>query len=86
METKILPPNKVRWQCRRGMLELDILLISFFDQAYDTLTLSQQEAFIHLLEAPDPDLYQWLMGQDVPENPILKAIVECIRLRMLGTP
>jgi len=86
MEAKIVSPNKVRWQCRRGMLELDILLISFFDQAYDTLTLSEQEAFIHLLEAPDPDLYQWLMGQDAPKDPALKAIIQCIRLKMLVIP
>jgi len=55
--------NKIRWQCRRGMLELDMILISFFDNCYESLTIEEQGAFIRLLEYPDPTLYAWLMGR-----------------------
>lgn len=75
MDTKIgskendLPPKaKIRWQCRRGMLELDILLISFFDDCYDTLSRTEQEGFVRLLEYPDPDLYHWLLHEQELEK------------------
>jgi len=72
-------PARVRWQCRRGMLELDLLLLSFFDQAYATLSVEQQEAFVALLVFPDQELYEYLIGKLQPEAPEFQAIVQRIR-------
>jgi antitoxin CptB len=59
---------RLRWRCRRGMLELDILLGRFCDRALSTMTLEQLHALEALLETPDPELLSWLMGESLPES------------------
>jgi antitoxin CptB len=70
---------KLRWQCRRGMLELDILLISFLDNHYDTLSSTEQEVFARLLTEPDPDIYLWLMGKEIPMDPAFQVLITLMR-------
>ncbi len=61
-------PERVRWACRRGMLELDILLLGFYDGCYATLPEPVQQQFIALLESPDQDINQWLLSyENAPE-------------------
>lgn len=50
------------WQCRRGMLELDVFLQRFLKQGYDDLNEKQQQAFMQLLELPDQELLEILLG------------------------
>jgi antitoxin CptB len=80
-----LPPvNKarLRWACRRGMLELDLLFIPFVDDAYDDLTAKQQTTFEQLLTEQDPDLFAWFMGHSTCENIELNAMVQFILNRV----
>lgn len=70
---------RIKWACRRGMLELDLILIPFFENNFAMLTQEQKQAFIALLGQPDPDIFNWLMGYAVPEPFELKEIVELIR-------
>lgn len=70
---------RVRWGCRRGMLELDLLLQPFFDRRFSSLTASQQTAFVTFLEATDPELYAWLMGYEEPSEPAFKELVQLIK-------
>jgi antitoxin CptB len=60
--------RKIRWQCRRGMLELDIVLEKFFDSTFLKLNAAEQQAFINLLDQPDPMLYAWLLGHEEPAD------------------
>lgn len=69
---------RLRWHCRRGMLELDLLLIPFFDAEYDQLPIAQQQAFEQLLTHTDPELLAWLMEKDVVSDPNLQTIVAVI--------
>lgn len=69
----------VRWQCRRGMLELDILLLPFVDKVYETLAVDQQQDFIELLGYQDQELFAWFIGRSEPESSKLRAIVQLIR-------
>lgn len=76
-----LPPvNKarLRWACRRGMLELDLLFIPFVDDAYDDLTAEQQTAFERLLTEQDPDLFAWFMGHQECKDEQLNSMVQLI--------
>jgi antitoxin CptB len=77
METKI-PPN-LRWSCRRGMLELDVLLGYFLEEAYLTLPSEEQSLFRELLDENDQDLFMWLTGKLPAPNPQLALIVGKIR-------
>lgn len=65
---------RLRWQCRRGLLELDLLLRRFVDRGYAGLSASERAAFRQLLEQPDPVLLAWFQGQEVPPDD-LKCIV-----------
>ncbi|WP_114326004.1 succinate dehydrogenase assembly factor 2 [Candidatus Colwellia aromaticivorans] len=80
-----LPPvNKARlkWACRRGMLELDVLFMPFVDEAYDDLTAEKQRIFERLLTEQDPDLFAWFMGHNICEDPELNAMVQFILNRV----
>lgn len=74
-------PQRARlaWQCRRGMLELDLLLQAFLDDQYDALTLDERRAFECLLNYPDQLLLEYAMGRLLPADPALAHVV--IRLR-----
>lgn len=71
--------EKLRWACRRGMLELDLFLVPFFENKYDTLTESEQQHFSEMLCYTDPELLGWFMGHDQAANPAIQEIVVKIR-------
>ena len=72
---------RVHWACRRGMRELDISIMPFFEFEYDSLSDSDKHLFIRLLENDDPDLFNWLMNHGEPADPELKRMVNLIQLR-----
>ena len=67
--------NQVAWRCRRGMVELDVLLYKFYHQVYHRLADTAKQDFQALLEFPDPTLLAWLTGQEKPNEAHLQAIV-----------
>lgn len=74
--------QRLRWQCRRGMLELDLLLNRFLEIAYADLSDHQRIDFVRLLGYQDQIIYDWLMGQAVPADPTLRDLVASIRAAM----
>ncbi len=72
---------KLIWHCRRGMLELDLLLRQFVERNLATLTAAQLAAFEELLSCSDPELYDWLMGYAEPTDRKLAEIVTLIKLQ-----
>ncbi|HIG41663.1 MAG: succinate dehydrogenase assembly factor 2 [bacterium] len=74
--------NRMRWRSRRGMLELDLLLLPFFDEAYRDLPEKQQRAFENLLEQDDPDLLQWFSQKASPSDPGMAELVKIILARV----
>ena len=69
---------RIRWNCRRGMLELDIILENFFDNYYLQLDAADQKRFIALLACTDQELWGWLMQNVKSENPDISKIVALI--------
>jgi antitoxin CptB len=74
--------QRLRWQCRRGMLELDLLLNGFLDVAYGDLDEQQRVDFVRLLSYQDQIIHDWLMGQAVPADAALRDLVVRIRSTM----
>jgi antitoxin CptB len=72
-------PPKLRWSCRRGMLELDVLLGHFLEEAYLALPAYEQAIFVRLLNENDQDLYMWLTGQTITEDQELAMMIGKIR-------
>ena len=56
------PDDRLRWRCRRGMLELDLLLGAFLDRGYDEMDERGRAVFARLIAYPDPTLFRLLMG------------------------
>lgn len=71
--------NRLAWQCRRGMRELDELLHGFLDQRFAALDPSRQAVFSALLEYPDAVLLELLMGRMTPSDREVADIVRAIR-------
>ncbi|SFR74979.1 antitoxin CptB [Marinobacter daqiaonensis] len=67
--------NRLRWHSRRGMLELDVLLLPFLEEAYGDLPREDQERFHKLLNTEDTDMFEWFMQRSEPEDPDLRRIV-----------
>ncbi len=61
------------------MLELDLLLERFLDEAYPALDEEGQRLFVRFLTHPDPILYDWLMGYAEVPDPAERALVGKIR-------
>lgn len=78
-ETTPTSLNRLRWQCRRGMRELDELLLAFLDARGEALDEGQRALVARLLEFPDPLLLDWLMGEARPMDPALAEAIDLIR-------
>lgn len=73
---------RLKWACRRGMLELDVLFIPFVDEAYEHLSPEDRLTFERLLECDDPELFAWFMGHEECKDKKLDAIVQFILSRV----
>ncbi|PWC12041.1 FAD assembly factor SdhE [Brenneria roseae subsp. americana] len=73
--------SRIHWACRRGMRELDISIMPFFEHEYDALNDDDKRAFVRLLQCDDPDLFNWLMNHGEPQDQALKRMVSLIQTR-----
>jgi antitoxin CptB len=70
-----LNKQKIYWHSRRGMLELDLLLMPFAQDVFDTLSHDNQLLYSELLEQEDQDLWSWLLERSEPPQARLKPII-----------
>ncbi len=78
-ETPSRELSRLRWRCRRGMRELDVLLIRYLEQEFQLASAAERDAFVQLLELPDPDLFGYLVGRTTPDEAIERDVVAHIR-------
>jgi len=71
--------NRIHWQCRRGMLELDDMLQGFLNHGFNDLTQNEHNQFESLLACHDNLLLEYLMGRTVPADPDTANVVNKIR-------
>ncbi len=72
-------PVNYKWQCRRGMLELDLLLNNFVDKGVNDLSAEQKQTFEMLLSYPDQTLLDLLLGNSVSSDSSIASLVQQIR-------
>ncbi|MGL4316425.1 MAG: succinate dehydrogenase assembly factor 2 [Pseudomonas sp.] len=70
--------NRLFWHSRRGMLELDVLLVPFVKEVYATLGAEDQARYRKLLECEDQDMFGWFMQRNEPQDPDLLRMVRMI--------
>jgi antitoxin CptB len=71
--------DRIRWRCRRGLLELDLVLTAFLREELDRLTPSELDRFSGLLDAADNDLWDWVSARSEPPDPSHAGLVERLR-------
>jgi len=76
IETTVIPPH-LRWRCRRGMRELDVLLSRWLESSYLTASEQSQRDFEALLGREDDEVWDWMMGRAQPPQE-LTAIVAAV--------
>ncbi len=67
---------KLKWRCRRGIREFDVLFTRFVENEYPQLTEEQKEWFHQLLDEQDPIIMDWLFKRSEPQDDGLKWIIE----------
>ncbi|WP_148254871.1 FAD assembly factor SdhE [Aidingimonas lacisalsi] len=70
--------KRLYWHARRGMWELDLLLIPFLEHRYDGLSASDQQVFRDLIKEEDQNLFAWLMRRQWPEDDARRRVVKMI--------
>ncbi|MGA2188554.1 MAG: succinate dehydrogenase assembly factor 2 [Steroidobacteraceae bacterium] len=70
--------GKLRWRCRRGMKELDLLLTRYVDEQYGTAAPGHRQAFRRLLDCNDPLICDYLLGRLSPPDAVLSSLIERI--------
>jgi antitoxin CptB len=71
--------RRLEWRCRRGMKELDLLLLRYLRDCHALAANDERAAFVEFLELPDPDLARYLIAGDVPEDPRHAALCRTMR-------
>lgn len=71
--------SKLRWRCRRGMRELDQLLVRYLDRGWAASTEAERAVFLRLLDCEDDSLWRWFLGRETPPDAALDDLVRRIR-------
>lgn len=74
--------RRLRWRCRRGMRELDQLMLRYLDHRWPQADTAERAVFERLLDTEDDRLWRWFMGREAVEETELRDIVE----RILALP
>ncbi|HUQ09537.1 MAG TPA: succinate dehydrogenase assembly factor 2 [Steroidobacteraceae bacterium] len=64
----------LEWRCRRGMKELDLLLVRYLRKCHASASSDERDTFAQFLELPDPEIARYLVWGDVPQDPNQAAL------------
>ena len=71
--------RRLRWRCRRGLKELDVLFERYAETALASASAAELGSLERFLDLPDPEIAAYLLGEAVPEDPALAALAASIR-------
>ncbi len=74
---------RLRWLCRRGMKELDVLMTHYLEHHYPGASVEEQQAFESLLEMPDPELYNLVLGRSESDDKDIARVIELLRATLV---
>jgi len=70
--------SRLVWRCRRGVKELDLLLLGWLNTQFEGASPQLKAGFEALLELPDPLLLRYVLGKEAPEQAQLAAVIDAI--------
>jgi len=71
--------GRLRWRCRRGMRELDEMLLRFLEHDYPQAPAEERDAFARILELQDPEIFGYLLGRESPVEASSRNVIARIR-------
>lgn len=71
--------NRLFWGSRRGMLELDLILLPFLDNVYPGLDEADKLLYQKMLDSEDQDMFSWFLRRTDPDDIALQRIVQIVR-------
>jgi antitoxin CptB len=71
--------SRLRWRCRRGIREMDLLLQNFLSVSWNGLNAAERRAFERLLDESDPDILAWIAGRAEPPDAEYPALIQRLR-------
>jgi antitoxin CptB len=71
--------NRLRWRCRRGMLENDLILARYLDARGAAISAEEVLALDRLLDLPDGELWDLIAGRSEPADAELRPVVAQLR-------
>jgi antitoxin CptB len=71
--------NRLRWRCRRGLLENDLILVRYLDARGAAMNRDEVDALARLLDRGDNELWDLLAGRAEPEDATLRPMVAALR-------
>ncbi len=67
--------SKLRWRCRRGMRELDVMLNHYLDHHYNAASEEDKQALNQLIDMADPELYDLMLGRAPCHDPAVQSLL-----------
>jgi antitoxin CptB len=71
--------KRLRWRCRRGMRELDQLLVRWLEREWAAASDAERAVFLRLLDSEDDRLWRWFLGHETAPDAALDSLVQHIR-------
>ena len=71
--------KRLRWRCRRGMRELDALLVRWLERERPQASDAERGDFLRLLECEDDRLWRWFLGHETAPDAALDSLIQYIR-------
>lgn len=78
-ETEAAQLRRLRWRCRRGMRELDQLMLRYLDREWPTDSEAGRAVFLRLLDCEDDKLWRWFMGYEAAADVEIASLIQRIR-------
>ena len=78
----VITKSRIKWKCRRGLLELDIVFEKFCETVLPAMEQEEMDRFFLFLDTPDQILLDWLFTDAVPEGEDSLQFV--LKLRSIG--
>jgi len=72
--------SKLRWQCRRGVKELDVILSAYLEQYYIEADEEEKQQFKALLLREDPVLALLLLGDEAGDSHVQRMLLQKLRM------
>ena len=74
--------NRLRWRSHRGMAELDVLFVPFFEEAFEALSDDMKTVYARMLDEEDPELWSWFSEQSAPDDRQYRLLVSLMLNRV----